>query len=178
MASDLIERLRALERRLPTSLAYFHQGEWLVNPEVTFDREVRDAASEAADEIASLRTALAIERERAEKAEKAAEQARVETGEAMLVIEQQDRDLEAVQGKLESVWNKSVSREASLAEAKRLLKPFADALDTLGRSRHELDDRANIRGIGPDLKVTMRDLRAAARFLAQEEGLPTEEPQR
>jgi DeoR/GlpR family transcriptional regulator of sugar metabolism len=66
---------------------------------------------------------------------------------------------------------KLAGAEASLAEAKRLLKVFADAAQCL---------EAAI----PDLKDTRGwtfqaiDFRAAARFLAQEEGRPTEEPQR
>ena len=47
-------------------------------------------------EIEALRTALSQEREAREKAEKDAEQARIELGEAMLVVEQQDLDSEGL----------------------------------------------------------------------------------
>jgi chromosome segregation ATPase len=137
--ADLIERLtnpEATEQLI--GMVSYEAATWRVEP----NRE-RDAVEEAgfldavAHTLEALRTALSQEREAREKAEKDAEQARVELGEAMLVIEQQDRDLETVQGKLEAVWNKSVRLEASLAEAKRLLKALRDAFES---ARYEPGD--------------------------------------
>ncbi|TIN82725.1 MAG: hypothetical protein E5X94_00810 [Mesorhizobium sp.] len=63
----------------------------------------------------------------------------------------------------------SRSREAE-KRLREALEPFGKALDVLGRNRHELHDKETIRGYGPDLAITMGDLRRA---LATVEGRET-----
>jgi hypothetical protein len=100
---------------------------------------------EAAAEIASLRTSLSQEREAREKAERERDELRLVGTEKELRRERDDA-------------------RASLAEAKRLLKPFADIGGGLGAAW--LDHETHWSSIHDNIAV--RDLRAAGRFLSQE----------
>ncbi|RUW04013.1 hypothetical protein [Mesorhizobium sp. M1A.F.Ca.IN.020.04.1.1] len=84
-------------------------------------------------------------------------------------IEQQKRAQrsEAEAKRLKAELSRSREAEKRLREA---LEPFGKALDVLGRNRHELHDKETIRGYGPDLAITMGDLRRA---LATVEGRET-----
>lgn len=144
MGSDLIERLHE-------SAQYSDQLESTM-------------LLEAADEIASLRTALAAEREAREKAEKEAERLRAEN-------ERNRQGFEFHAGLAEKKHARAIAAESSLAEAKRLLKPFADfgKTDFSGTAwANQTSEAAVLYHYGTDLKITLGDFRAAARFLAQE----------
>lgn len=65
---------------------------------------------------------------------------------------------------LDALAAKDAAAQTELVLVRKALEPFAKALEALGRSRFELDDRENIRGIGPDLAITIGDLRNAAQL--------------
>ena len=72
---------------------------------------------------------------------------------------------------VEAIRSKFEAAESSLAEAKRLLKPFADfgKTDFSGTAwANQTSEAAVLYHYGTDLKITLGDFRAAARFLAQE----------
>lgn len=150
MASDLIERLtnpEATEQLI--GMVSYEASTWRVEP----NRE-RDAVEEAgfldaiAHTLEALRTALAIERERAEKAEKEVERchARLEIDHHFVMSGNDDDDLVRVEIPLEDRQHEIDGIEcrdatikmlddevsamaASLAGARRLLKQIADPME-------------------------------------------------
>jgi hypothetical protein len=151
--ADLIERLRASDT--------LSRGE-NYEPWVIPASELR---LEAAAEIASLRTALATAEKELAGA-KAMSDAHREH--AQTAVEQC-----ASLNRLLSIAEANTSTaESSLAEAKRLLKPFREMLKTEFSASVSDDRRITIGVSGAAMslvtKMTAGDFRAAARFLAQE----------
>jgi hypothetical protein len=122
-------------------------------------------------------TALATERERAEKAEKERDEARGWAKDWQQIIDATCTVLEL--GALdpprvvEAIRSKFEAAESSLAEARRLLKPFGDIAEAVfyndgGRemNSHRSDDAA-VWGFDR-VELTYGHLRGVRRFLAQE----------
>jgi hypothetical protein len=75
------------------------------------------------------------------------------------------RRLEEAYEQMDEIYEECAA-ESSLAEAKRLLKPFADAADCHSDDKEFMPDAMEI-WRGGDVVITLGDLRAA-RFLSQE----------
>jgi chromosome segregation ATPase len=156
--ADLIERLTTPRRQL-------HRFGKMV------DKSPPAIQREAAAEIASLRTSLSQEREAREKAERERDELRLVGTEKEVRRERDDarrqrdeigRAWDEADARAKEAEARAASLEKALSEAIEALKPFGQSLERLGRSRHELDDRENIRGRGSDLAITIGDLRRAA----------------
>lgn len=144
--ADLIERLRDHYRT-----------------DVGMAAETATDIADAAAEIASLRTSLSQEREAREKAERERDRLREN-------VKQQVHRKDVAGAYRDEFKARAEAAETSLADARRLLKPFADYNAATDPGEWASDDGE----IGEQIvgayrrSIKLGDLRAAARFLAQE----------
>jgi hypothetical protein len=175
---DLIERLNLiLERRSDIDGLDFRNGDLWFSASMY--------VAEAATELTSLRTALATERERAEKAEK--ENVRLIEDRARFPDRPDDigrmigchfgnlkAGKDAADKHASNAFDRALRAESSLAEAKRLLKVFADMGGEMFSRGWDASNVA-IALDNPDdpHRVTADDFFATRRFLAHEEARPS-----
>jgi ribosomal protein S12 methylthiotransferase accessory factor YcaO len=140
--ADLIERLRA------ATMGF----DWADLPD--------DALIPAVPLLRKAATSLSQEREAREKAEKALERQ----------ADEEDAAARAMAEVIQGLRNRATAAEASLAEAKQLLKPFADIYGRLAPEPGE--EAAHPDNLSDESQALsfpkLGDLRAAVRFLSQE----------
>jgi len=118
-----------------------------------------DAAIPAVPLLREATTALSQEREAREKAEKALERQ----------ADEEDAAARAMAEVIQGLRNRATAAEASLAEAKRLLKPFAhEAREDEGQDRSDWAHAPDNELLASFCDLTYGDFRAARDFLSQE----------